>query len=91
MPHPLFFDALQRASEAPGLASRSLKQIQGFVDLMNLHRAMLAQGKPADEVLTSILKESGYLPELQASVDPQDQTRIENLIELAIDFAQHHL
>ena len=77
-----FFDALQRASEAPGLASRSLKQIQGFVDLMNLHRAMLAQGKPADEVLTSILKESGYLPELQASVDPQDQTRIENLIEL---------
>ena len=77
-----FFDALQRAAEAPGLASRSAKQIQGFVDLMNLHRAMVAQGKPADEVLTSILKLSGYLPELEASTDPQDLTRIENLIEL---------
>lgn len=77
-----FFDALQRSDEAPGLATRSQKQIQGFVDVMNLHRAMVAQGKPADEVLTSILKESGYLPELEASTDPQDLTRIENLIEL---------
>ena len=77
-----FFDALQRAAEAPGLASRSVKLIQGFVDVMNLHRAMVAQGRPADEVLTSILKESGYLPELEASTDPQDETRVENLIEL---------
>ncbi|AQP47747.1 DNA helicase PcrA [Tessaracoccus aquimaris] len=77
-----FFDALQRASEAPGLATRSLRQIQGFVDVMNMHRAMVAQGKPADEVLTSILRESGYLPELEASTDPQDLTRIENLVEL---------
>ena len=77
-----FFDALQRASEAPGLATRSLKQIQGFVDVINVHRAMVASGRPADEVLTSILKESGYLPELEASTDPQDLTRIENLVEL---------
>lgn len=77
-----FFDALQRASEAPGLATRSLRQIQGFVDVMNLHRAMVANRSPADEVLTSILKESGYLPELEASTDPQDLTRIENLVEL---------
>ena len=40
------------------------------------------QGRPADEVLTSILKESGYLAELTASADPQDQTRVENLVEL---------
>ena len=77
-----FFDALQRTDEAPGLASRSVKLIQGFVDMMNIHRAMVAAGKPADEVLTSILKESNYLPELEASTDPQDETRIENLIEL---------
>lgn len=77
-----FFDALQRAEEAPGLASRSVKLIQGFVDMMNIHRAMVAAGKPADEVLTSILKQSNYLPELEASTDPQDETRIENLVEL---------
>jgi DNA helicase-2/ATP-dependent DNA helicase PcrA len=77
-----FFDALQRASEAPGLASRSQRLIQGFVDVMNLHRGMVAAGVAADEVLVSILKESGYLPELQNSTDPQDETRIENLEEL---------
>ena len=77
-----FFDALQRAADAPGLAARSVKLIQGFADMMTMHRVMVAQGKPADEVLTSVLKESGYLPALEASTDPQDITRIENLIEL---------
>ena len=77
-----FFDALQRSHEAPGLATRSAKQIQGFVDVINLHRAQVAEGKPADEVLTSILLASGYVPELRASTDPQDETRLENLDEL---------
>src|SRR5690606_967943 len=58
-----FFDALQRSDEAPSLATRSAKQIQGFVDVMNMHRAKVAAGVPADEVLTSILMESGYVPE----------------------------
>ncbi|MDO5676295.1 MAG: DNA helicase PcrA [Propionibacteriaceae bacterium] len=77
-----FFDALQRAEEAPGLASRSVKLLQGFADMMNIHRAMVAGGKPADDVLTSILKESGYIRDLEASTDPQDETRLENLVEL---------
>lgn len=77
-----FFEALERAEQGPGLATRSLNQIRGFVDVMNMHRAMVVAGVSADEVLTSILKESGYLPELQASTDPQDLTRIENLEEL---------
>ena len=77
-----FFDALQRAADAPGLASRSVRLIQGFVDLITMHRVMAAQGKPADEVLMSILKESTYLSTLEASPDPQDITRVENLIEL---------
>ena len=76
-----FFEALERASEA-SLATRSHKQIQGFVDVMTMHRVMVAQGKPADEVLASSLRVSGYLPELEASTDPQDITRIENLVEL---------
>ena len=77
-----FFEALGRAEQGPGLATRSVNQIRGFVDVMNMHRAMVANGVSADEVLTSILKESGYLPDLEASTDPQDLTRIENLIEL---------
>ena len=76
-----FYAALQRAGEAPGLATRSLNQIQGFVALIEQHRQQVAEAKPADHVLASILKESGYLAELQNSNDPQDETRLENLVE----------
>ena len=43
---------------------------------------MVAEGVPADQILTSVLQKSGYLAELQGSSDPQDQTRLENLVEL---------
>ena len=42
----------------------------------------MAEGLPADQILTSVLERSGYLEALQASEDPQDQTRLENLVEL---------
>lgn len=74
-----FFEALQRADEAP-LGARSLKPIGAFVELIERHR-QLAREAPADEVLLSVLRESGYVPELQASSDPQDESRLENLEE----------
>ena len=37
---------------------------------------------PVAMVLTAILEQSGYLKELVASSDPQDETRVENLAEL---------
>ena len=77
-----FFEALSRSEDAPGLATRSVKQIRGFVGLIERHRVKMAQGDPADEILTSILTDSGYLAELQNSTDPQDETRLENLEEL---------
>ncbi|WP_446721304.1 DNA helicase PcrA [Luteococcus sp. H101] len=77
-----FSDALERASEAPGIATRSFKQIKAFAEMMAKHRQMVADGLPADEICTSILKESGYLAELEQSTDPQDETRLENLVEL---------
>ncbi|HIT74380.1 MAG TPA: UvrD-helicase domain-containing protein, partial [Candidatus Avipropionibacterium avicola] len=77
-----FTDALRRADEAPGMNPRSAKQIAGFVSLIDKHIALVEDGATADEVLTSILLDSGYLTELQESTDPQDQTRLENLQEL---------
>ena len=77
-----FFEALSRSEDAPGLATRSVKQIRGFVGLIERHRVKMAQGDPADEILTSVLTDSGYLAELQNSTDPQDETRLENLEEL---------
>jgi DNA helicase-2/ATP-dependent DNA helicase PcrA len=77
-----FFEGLRRASDAPGLATRALNQIQGFVALLEAHQAMVTDGRSADQVLVSVLRESGYIAELQASTDPQDLTRLENLQEL---------
>lgn len=77
-----FFEALNRAGEIPGLATRSRNQILAFAALLGQHQAQVEANAPADEVLTSILKESGYIAELSGSADPQDETRIENLEEL---------
>ncbi len=43
---------------------------------------MVDAGERADVVLEQVLASSGYLAELEASDDPQDETRVENLAEL---------
>jgi ATP-dependent DNA helicase UvrD/PcrA len=77
-----FGEALRRVDEIPGLATRSARQLQSFTDLLDEHEGMVAAGVPADQILTSVLERSGYLAELKNSADPQDQTRLENLVEL---------
>ena len=77
-----FWEALQRAEDAPGLASRSLNAIRGFVDLIEQLQSMVAAGERVDVVLEQALTRSGYLKELEDSEDPQDETRVENLAEL---------
>jgi DNA helicase-2/ATP-dependent DNA helicase PcrA len=85
-----FGEALRRADEAPALAARSVKAIQGFTQMMDELREMAAEYGPA-HVLEAILERTGLLQELQDSDDPQDETRIENLRELlavALEFEQ---
>jgi DNA helicase II / ATP-dependent DNA helicase PcrA len=77
-----FWEALRRADEAPGLATRSLTNIRAFVAVMEELMSMVDGGERADVVLESVLARSGYLDELEASDDPQDATRVENLAEL---------
>jgi ATP-dependent DNA helicase UvrD/PcrA len=77
-----FSAALVRADEAPGLATRSLTAIRGFTRLMSDLRVLVEAGTGPATLLTAILEQSGYLAELQASADPQDETRVENLAEL---------
>nr|WP_300143846.1 DNA helicase PcrA [Propionicimonas sp.] len=76
-----FGAALDRAKEAQGLATRSLTQIEGFAAMMAGYRQKVADGVAADEILAGILKDSGYLAELSNSTDPQDESRLENLVE----------
>src|SRR4029453_15364619 len=77
-----FGDAMRRVDEILGLASRSLNQLKAFARFLDDHEAMVAEGIPADAILTSVLDRSGYLAELHNSTDPQDETRLENLKEL---------
>jgi DNA helicase-2/ATP-dependent DNA helicase PcrA len=77
-----FWEALQRADDAPGLATRSAANIRGFVAMITELQSMVAGGERPDVVLESTLARSGYLEELEASDDPQDATRVENLAEL---------
>ncbi|GLY96409.1 DNA helicase PcrA [Actinoplanes sp. NBRC 103695] len=76
-----FGQALRRAREAPGIANRSVNAILDFVQLLDDLRE-IAQSSPPEEVLEAVLQRSGMLSELEESIDPQDQGRVENLQEL---------
>ena len=77
-----FWEALRRADEAPGIATRSVTCIRGFVEMVEELQSMVEAGERADVVLEQVLTRSGYLAELEESDDPQDETRVENLAEL---------
>ncbi len=78
-----FGSALQRADEAPGIATRSLTAIRGFLQMLDELRTVVDAGAGPATVIEAVLDRSGYLAELKASRDPQDVTRVEYLAELA--------
>jgi len=81
-----FGAALERADTAGGLAPRSLNAIQDFQTLMVQLRAVgvTDEGLLAapGEILEAVLDKTGYVRELEASHDPQDEGRVDNLREL---------
>ncbi|MDK9496947.1 DNA helicase PcrA [Streptomyces katrae] len=78
-----FPQALRRVDEAFGMAARSTNAVKRFNVLMEELRTVVDSGAGPAVVLEAVLERTGYLAELQASTDPQDETRIENLQELA--------
>ncbi|MGW1175952.1 DNA helicase PcrA [Kitasatospora sp. NPDC002543] len=78
-----FAQALVRVDEAYGMAARSANAVKKFNTLMAGLRQVVESGAGPAAVLEAVLEETGYLAELQASTDPQDETRVENLQELA--------
>ncbi|MEU9038098.1 DNA helicase PcrA [Streptomyces sp. NPDC048352] len=78
-----FPQALRRVDEAFGMAARSTNAVKRFNVLMEELRTIADSGAGPAVVLEAVLERTGYLAELQASTDPQDETRIENLQELA--------
>ncbi|QBJ97523.1 DNA helicase PcrA [Rhodococcus sp. ABRD24] len=86
-----FAEALRVGAEGgvPLLNTRSAKAIASFVELMDGLR-MLLSGTDADgndltdigDVVEAVLDRTGYRRELEASSDPQDGARLDNLNEL---------
>ncbi|HYN30480.1 MAG TPA: DNA helicase PcrA [Dermatophilaceae bacterium] len=78
-----FVAALGRVDDAPGIATRSASAVRGFTALLEgLGEVREDPEAGVGDLLEAILDRSGYLTELRASHDPQDETRVENLAEL---------
>ncbi|MBC3193886.1 UvrD-helicase domain-containing protein [Pseudonocardia sp. C8] len=81
-----FARALRTAAEEPeklpALATRSQRNIAGFVRMLDELRELVERGDDTAEILEAVYARTGYVEELQASDDPQDGTRMDNLAEL---------
>jgi len=77
-----FNDALQAAADGqvPMLNTRSEKCIKAFVELLDELRGKL--GDELGDLVEAVLEQTGYRRELEASSDPQDLARLDNLNEL---------
>ncbi|GAA3278931.1 UvrD-helicase domain-containing protein [Nesterenkonia halobia] len=76
-----FLEALRRADEAPGMATRSVKAVTSFVRMMD-DLAALAEGEKPSVVLEAVLEQTGMMEALRQSKDLQDESRADNLGEL---------
>ncbi len=78
-----FAQALDVADQIPGIAARSANAIRGFAELLTELRGVAAgpDAGPA-QIVEAVLDKTGYLAELEASRDPQDEGRVDNLGEL---------
>jgi DNA helicase-2/ATP-dependent DNA helicase PcrA len=72
--------AIARVADVPDLATRSARSIAEFNALISSFRA--AAAGPIAELAEMVLDRTGYIDELKASDDLQDESRIENLNEL---------
>ncbi|MDQ6874714.1 MAG: DNA helicase PcrA [Actinomycetota bacterium] len=77
-----FADALERCRDAPGINSRSAASIADFVALMTQLRALVAGREGPAVILEAVLARTGYLADLEASEDTQDEQRVDNVQEL---------
>jgi UvrD-like helicase C-terminal domain len=77
-----FAAALTRPGEVPGLSPQKVRAIEAFNELLAGLRADADAGVPVADITEAVLERSGYVAELEASSDPQDADRIENLNEL---------
>ncbi|WP_371381193.1 DNA helicase PcrA [Sporomusa aerivorans] len=78
------FDAVSNPDLVPGLTARARHQLEALAELIfNLISCMSTL--PIAELVNKVMRDSGYLAELEADSDPLAPNRIENLKELVSD------
>ncbi len=70
------------ADTVPMLNPRSRNAITGFIELVDELREIVDRGAEVAEILEAVIERTGYRAELEASDDPQDASRLDNLNEL---------
>ncbi|NFE74364.1 DNA helicase PcrA [Clostridium botulinum] len=86
------WDALMEVRTIPTLTPRNANNIEVFTNLMEEFMS-LSESAPISVLIESILKDTGYLKQLEASKEIEDKSRIENLKELvsdAVDFEKNN-
>lgn len=76
-----FFDACMEADRIPGLG-RALSKINEFVNTIRVTRSLLADGSSLKEIMEYIIKQTGYVKELEAENTDEAKDRIGNIDEL---------
>lgn len=86
------WDALSTIRTIPTLTARNCSGIETFMEMMERFQTM-SEVLPVSVLIETILKETGYIYELEKSKEIEDKSRIENLKELvsdAVDFERNN-
>jgi len=76
------WDAASEPEQVPGLAAAAARSLRRLMGTLHVLRERAEAGAPVAQVLTEMLRETGYLEALEAERTLEAQGRIENLEEL---------
>jgi DNA helicase-2/ATP-dependent DNA helicase PcrA len=77
-----FWHALLRVTEATGVPNKASQSIGTFTSMLTALAVLVEAKTKPSVIIEAVLEQSGLLTELEASTDPQDEVRVENLKEL---------
>jgi DNA helicase-2/ATP-dependent DNA helicase PcrA len=77
-----FWHALLRVTEASGVPNKAAHSIAEFTAMLTALAVLVEAKTKPSVIIEAVLEQSGLLTELEASTDPQDEVRVENLKEL---------
>ena len=77
-----FWHALLRVTEATAVPNKATQSISQFTAMLTALAVLVEAKTKPSVIIEAVLEQSGLLTELEASTDPQDEVRVENLKEL---------